>query len=57
METTVMCPFCGEETAISVDEEGGRQRFVQDCDVCCHPMEVVARVSADGEVEVDVQRD
>lgn len=56
MDTTVTCPFCGEPTEISVDDEAGRHTFIQDCDVCCHPIQVRARVSRDGEVTVDVDR-
>jgi transcription elongation factor Elf1 len=56
MESQVTCPFCGEPTIISVDDEGGRQTFIQDCDVCCHPMQVRARVRDDGELDVDVER-
>lgn len=57
METLVTCPFCGEPTAVTVDDEAGRHVFVQDCDVCCHPIQIRAVVGADGEVTVDPERD
>ena len=43
------CPYCGEEVEIDIDPGGGsRQRFVQDCPVCCQPWEVeVTRDSDD----------
>jgi hypothetical protein len=58
---TIDCPFCGEPTDIDteVDLESadpGEHVFVQDCDVCCHPITVRLRVSADGEVEQDYDR-
>jgi transcription elongation factor Elf1 len=56
MDTVVACPFCGEPTEISVDDEAGDDTLVQDCDVCCHPIEVRTRVGVDGEVTVSVER-
>ena len=39
----VSCPYCGEPAELAVDPDGGsRQRFVQDCPVCCQPWEVEA---------------
>lgn len=35
------CPYCGEPVELDIDEGGGsRQRFVQDCPVCCRPWQV-----------------
>jgi len=44
------CPYCGEWVEIGIDRSGGsRQRFVQDCPVCCQPWEVEAALDSDGE--------
>ncbi|MCG5055308.1 MAG: CPXCG motif-containing cysteine-rich protein [Myxococcales bacterium] len=59
MNETVTCPFCGEPTEVMIDvepESTGTQSFVQDCDVCCHPMDVTAHVDDEGEVAVWVER-
>ena len=56
MEATVTCPFCGEPTEVSVDDEAGKQSFIQDCDVCCHPIQIRARVTRDGELTVEADR-
>jgi hypothetical protein len=53
MDSTVSCPYCGEPTEIGVDDEAGKHVFIQDCDVCCRPIQVRARVDVDGEVELD----
>lgn len=35
-----MCPTCFETNALGVDPSGGaRQRYIEDCPVCCHPIE------------------
>jgi hypothetical protein len=50
------CPYCGEPLSLAVDMSGGpRQAYVEDCVVCCRPIEVRA-VIADGDVDVSVSR-
>jgi formate dehydrogenase maturation protein FdhE len=40
----VVCPYCGETTAISVDPGGGSaQQYIEDCEVCCNPWQVTVR--------------
>jgi Cysteine-rich CPXCG len=52
----VLCPYCGEPLTLSVDESGGRRQvYVEDCAVCCQPIEVRARVT-DDEFDIDVRR-
>jgi hypothetical protein len=34
------CPYCGEPVQLIVDLSAGRQRYVEDCQVCCRPMVV-----------------
>lgn len=44
-EIDVQCPYCWERFGILVDPEGGaEQSYVQDCEVCCHP--ILLRVRA-----------
>jgi hypothetical protein len=57
MDAEVTCPFCGEPTEIVVDDEAGAQSFIQDCDVCCHPIQIRARVDDDGELVVEADRE
>jgi hypothetical protein len=47
MEVEVSCPYCGEPTVIFADEVGGRS--VEDCVVCCRPMDVLVYVDSEGE--------
>ena len=32
----VACPYCGEQVEIYVERDT-KDRFVQDCEVCCNP--------------------
>jgi hypothetical protein len=57
MEVSVQCPYCGEGLALWVDQTGGTsQKYVEDCQVCCQPMEVFVRVEDEEECSVSVQR-
>jgi hypothetical protein len=46
----IHCPYCGESFETSVDLSAGSQSYVEDCAVCCRPIEVRLTVSDDGEL-------
>lgn len=47
------CPYCGEPVEVALDPGSGeRQRYVEDCPVCCRPWEVEAAHQDDGDWEV-----
>lgn len=47
-EPSVTCPYCGEVITVLVDCSAGPQRYVEDCFVCCQPIELVIYVDIDG---------
>lgn len=48
-----VCPSCGEEIVVPVDASAGEeQEYVEDCPVCCAPVQLTVRVEPDGEVTV-----
>lgn len=52
----VQCPYCGEPIELEVDSSAGEQGYIEDCSVCCRPIEV--RLFAQGaEWRVEVQRE
>jgi cysteine-rich CPXCG protein len=44
----VACPYCGEEFETSVDASAGLCSYVEDCQVCCQPIEMELRVDENG---------
>jgi len=48
VERRVSCPFCGEAISILLDPSDGEQSYVEDCQVCCQPMQINFEVT-DGE--------
>lgn len=45
---TVQCPYCGESFETSVDWSAGAFRYIEDCHVCCQPIELAGDVDDDG---------
>jgi Cysteine-rich CPXCG len=35
----VQCPYCGESFETQLDTSSGSARYVEDCQVCCRPIE------------------
>ncbi|MFN3597189.1 MAG: CPXCG motif-containing cysteine-rich protein [Rubricoccaceae bacterium] len=34
------CPYCGAEISMLLDLSAGSQTYIEDCEVCCNPIEV-----------------
>jgi len=47
MEHHFICPYCGEEISMVLDLSVRRQTYIEDCEVCCNPIEVSYAVEAD----------
>ena len=45
---TVQCPYCGEPFETLVDLSSGSTSYIEDCAVCCRPIELRLEVSDDG---------
>lgn len=56
VERRIRCPFCDAAQTILLEPSAGDQDYIEDCQVCCQPMQI--RVSADDGVlfGVDVDR-
>jgi hypothetical protein len=52
--TEVQCPYCGETIVLAIDDSAGPQRYIEDCQVCCRPIEVAVAFDADGDPVVSV---
>jgi len=53
----VDCPYCGEDVDLEVDCTAGSQQYIEDCPVCCQPMEIDTRIDLNGKLQaVQAQR-
>ena len=46
----IHCPYCGESYDTVVDVSAGSQSYIEDCAVCCRPIEIILQVGDDGEL-------
>ena len=44
------CPHCGETISVLLDFSISDQEYIEDCEVCCRPIEIRYEVGADGEI-------
>jgi transcription elongation factor Elf1 len=47
MEHQFNCPYCGTEISMVLDLSVRRQTYVEDCEVCCKPIEISFSVEDD----------
>ena len=48
------CPRCSETNYVAVDPTGGRrQSFIEDCPVCCNPIDFVVTFDHEGDAIVE----
>jgi len=46
----VDCPYCGQRFYIFIDFSAGDQQYIEDCQICCQPIELRISIK-DGEVQ------
>lgn len=52
-EAAYVCPICFEQSYVGVDPGAGRrQQFIEDCPVCCHPIEFKIALEPSGDASV-----
>lgn len=57
-DRNVQCPYCGERFDTTVDASAGGQHYVEDCRICCRPIEVMVSIDEDGgKVRLELRRD
>jgi hypothetical protein len=45
------CPYCGELIPLRLDLSAGSHAYIEDCQVCCQPIQIGVQVSEAGELE------
>ncbi|MBT3277674.1 CPXCG motif-containing cysteine-rich protein [Candidatus Thioglobus sp.] len=51
---SIICPYCGEFVAIEVDCSEPNQHYIEDCSVCCRPINIHTTIDFDQQVHVSV---
>jgi hypothetical protein len=45
---TIQCPYCGQQFGTAVDLSVGSFSYIEDCQVCCQPIELTGEVDDSG---------
>jgi hypothetical protein len=47
---TVQCPYCGEPFDTLLDMSAGSTSYIEDCQICCQPIELSIEIGINGEL-------
>ena len=53
-ERHIECPYCGENISILVDLSVPQQDYIEDCQVCCRPINFCIELEPDGHASIRV---
>ena len=53
-EQSIGCPYCGEMIDVLIDSSDAEQQYIEDCQVCCKPINFLVSESINGDVTVNV---
>jgi len=48
----IQCPYCWESIEIVIDPSAESQNYVEDCFVCCRPIELNIDIDYEGDILV-----
>lgn len=51
-EDTITCPYCGEPLTLLVDCSVAEQDYIEDCEVCCCPIQIHSQVTDEGQLQL-----
>jgi transcription elongation factor Elf1 len=40
IECRISCPYCAQSMEVVLDLSGGSQSYIEDCQICCQPMQI-----------------
>ncbi len=55
-ERFFQCPYCWERVSVLIDETIVEQSYIEDCEVCCRPIEFKIGRDNDGHVILEAVR-
>jgi transcription elongation factor Elf1 len=56
MEHFFLCPYCGEGISMVLDVSISHQTYIEDCEVCCRPIEIRYAIEDEALVEFEARR-
>lgn len=56
-EVSGECPYCGEVITLLVDCSESQQQYIEDCEVCCRPINVKVNIDHEGWPQVQLSHE
>jgi len=56
-EKSIGCPYCGESIKVLIEPSDIEQQYIEDCQVCCQPINFQISESVNGDLLVRVYSD
>ena len=54
VQCTVQCPDCWELIEVLIDGSVNEQAYIEDCQVCCRPINISVNIEVDDSVSIKV---
>ena len=55
LEVTVQCPYCWEQFSLLIDASVESQEYVEDCEVCCRPIDFAIEIDEENQAAVQAR--
>ena len=55
VEVPVQCPYCWQGITLLIDASVESQAYVEDCEVCCRPIDFDIEVDDEGQARVQAR--
>ncbi len=56
IESEVVCPYCWESFTLLIDGSVDDQEYVEDCEICCRPIDFRIAIDESEGVRIDADR-
>ena len=53
-EKSIDCPYCGETIRVLIEPSDMDQQYIEDCQVCCRPINFSVYENMNGDIDVKV---
>ncbi len=55
-ETFFSCPYCFEQISMVFEVFHGNQSYIEDCEVCCRPIQITYSVEEEEVINLNAER-
>lgn len=49
------CPYCWKEISMLIDFSQKRQNYIEDCEVCCNPIQLIISIENNEIIDFEAQ--